>query len=227
MNSIKDEVSAENIARLYANRFPMAARQRKERIWQVLCRDFFQRYVKETDTLLEIASGFGEFIRNIHAERKIALDVSMEARAFLTDDIEFHQVSAQRMPFLADNEIDVCFSSNFFEHLPSKDAMLEVLNEARRVLKPGALYVAMQPNIRYAPGEYWDYWDHHIPLTHRSAAEAFRLAGFHIVELYDRFLPFSTDGRLPQHPLLVKLYLKVPFMWQLLGRQFLLVARKT
>ena len=122
--------------------------------------------------------------------------------------------------------IDVCFTSNLFEHLPSKQALDALLGEVWRVLKPGGLLVAMQPNIKYAPGDYWDFYDHHIPLSHLSCAEAFRLAEFDIDELVARFLPFTTCSPLPKHPLLVRLYLAVRPAWRILGRQFLIVGRK-
>jgi len=40
-------------------------------------------------------------------------------------------------------------------------------------------------------------------------------------------LPYTTQGALPTHPLLVKAYLKLPLVWPLLGKQFFIVARKT
>ena len=52
------------------------------------------------------------------------------------------------------------------------------------------------------------------------------MKGFDIKTCIDRFLPFTTQGALPTHPLLVKLYLKFPFVWKLLGKQFFIVAQK-
>ena len=119
---------------------------------------------------------------------------------------------------LEDDSVDVCFSSNFFEHLPSKEVMDQVLSEARRVLKPGGKYLAMQPNIRCEPGKYWDYYDHVLPLTHMSCREAFIKAGFEVTDVVERFIPFSTDSKLPQHPLLVKIYLRIPLLWRIFRR---------
>jgi ubiquinone/menaquinone biosynthesis C-methylase UbiE len=144
----------------------------------------------------------------------------------LPPEIEFHLGSATQLNMIADGTVDSCFSSNFFEHLPTKEVMDEVLEEVLRVLRPGGLYIAMQPNIRYEPGRYWDYYDHILPLSHLSCREAFAKAGYEIVELIDRFVPFSTDSHLPQHPLLVALYLKCPLIWKLMGGQFVLVGRK-
>ncbi len=211
---------------LYRVRFSEAARVRKDLVWQALCEGFFQQYVASTDTVLEIASGYGEFIRHIVASRKIAVDLNPEAGDSLPAEVEFHLTSASRLTMIADGSVDACFSSNFFEHLPSKEVMDEVLEEVLRVLRPGGVYVVMQPNIRYEPGRYWDYYDHVLPLSHLSCREAFAKAGYEVVEVIDRFVPFSTDSRLPQHPLLVRLYLKCRPLWKWMGGQFVLVGRK-
>jgi ubiquinone/menaquinone biosynthesis C-methylase UbiE len=216
----------DELTRLYAARFPAAARARRDALWRVLCEAFLQRYVRPGDTVLDLACGLGEFSRHIRAARRIAVDVNPDARVHLPREVEFHAGGASDMADIATASVDVCFSSNFFEHLPSKAALDAVLVEARRVLKPAGLYVAIQPNLRYAPGEYWDYYDHVLPLTDRSCAEAFAKAGYEIVEHVPRFLPFSTATRLPQRPWLLRAYLACPPAWRLFGRQFLLVARK-
>ncbi|NUZ05175.1 class I SAM-dependent methyltransferase [Schlegelella sp. ID0723] len=211
---------------LYRVRFSDKQRASKDAVWKVLCQQFFQRYVARDATVLELASGYGEFLRYIHAGRKIAIDLNPEAGSFLPPGTEFHLQSADDLSCIEGGSVDVCFSSNFFEHLPSKEVLDRVLKESLRVLRPGGAYVAMQPNLRYAPGEYWDYYDHVLPLTHLSCREAFEKAGFEIQELIDRFVPFSTSSRLPQHPALVRLYLAFPPAWRILGRQFVIVGRK-
>jgi SAM-dependent methyltransferase len=216
----------DELARLYRVRFSAADRERKDAVWKVLCEAFFQRYVDPTNTVLEIACGYGEFLRHIDAARKIGVDLNPEAASCLPPGVEFHHCSAEDLAVVAESSVDVCFSSNFFEHLPSKETLDRVLAEVLRVLRPGGTYIAMQPNLRYAPGEYWDYYDHVLPLTHLSCAEAFAKAGLEVTELVDRFVPFSTSSRLPQHPLLVRLYLLCRPAWRLLGRQFVIVGRK-
>ncbi len=216
----------ERLDLLYRNRFSEEDRKRRQRMWKALCEGFFQRYVRETDTVLELACGFGEFISNIKARRKIAFDLNPDVAPMLPDGIEFHGKDARSLLDLAEGEVDVCFVSNFFEHLKSKDEMDELLGGICRVLRPGGRLVALQPNIKYAPGDYWDFYDHHLPLSHRSCAEAFLKAGFEIEELVGRFLPFTTLSPLPKHPFFVRLYLRLRPAWRLLGRQFLIVGRR-
>jgi len=84
----------------------------------------------------------------------------------------------------------------------------------------------LQPNVRLLPGEYWDFFDHHTPLTEKSLAEALLNLDMQLVQVIDRFLPYTTKSRLPQSPHLVRLYLKFPLAWKLLGKQSFLVATK-
>jgi SAM-dependent methyltransferase len=215
-----------DITKLYRHRFSAEEQAAKDRIWQVLVEHFFQRYVPTDATVLDLACGYGEFIRHVRAKRKLAVDINAETASRLRAPIEFHLGPATRLDFLAGDSIDFCFTSNFLEHLPSKSAVNDVLREVHRVLRPGGRFMALQPNIRYAYAEYWDFYDHHTPLSHLSAAEAFSLAGFDVVELIDRFLPFSTKSLLPKHPALVRAYLACPWAWRFLGKQFLIVGEK-
>lgn len=215
-----------DLQRLYRNRFSESDRARKDEIWRVLCTHFFQRYVRSTDTILDIASGLGEFSRHIKAARIAAVDLNPDAAVFLPAGATFSPTSAERLNFLPDNSVDVAFTSNFLEHLPTKAVVDAVLREVRRVLRVGGRFIALQPNIRYAYKEYWDFYDHQTPLSHLSCAEAFELAGLQVVEVIDRFLPFSTKTALPTHPVLVRAYLACRPAWRLFGKQFLIVGQK-
>ncbi|CAN5499512.1 hypothetical protein BH24CHL9_BH24CHL9_11470 [soil metagenome] len=52
------------------------------------------------------------------------------------------------------------------------------------------------------------------------------LAGLRPVETIRRFLPYSTKGRLPTSPSLVRLYLAARPAWWLMGKQALLIAER-
>jgi SAM-dependent methyltransferase len=226
VTGVADASVDSHLQALYRNRFSDSERARKDEIWRVLCARFFQRYVRPTDTVLDIASGLGEFSRHIKAARIFAVDLNPDAANFLPDGSAFSLTSAERMDFLSDNSVDVAFTSNFLEHLPTKIVLDAVLREVWRVLRPGGILIALQPNIRYAYKEYWDFYDHHTPLSHLSCAEAFEIAGLHVIELIDRFLPFSTKSVLPTHPLLVRIYLVCRPAWRFFGKQFLIVGQK-
>jgi SAM-dependent methyltransferase len=212
---------------LYRYRFPVEDRREKDEVWAVLCQEFFQRFVAESATMLDVGCGHGEFCRHIKAARKYAVDLNPEARSLVGPDVEFHQGDARDLAFLQDGQVDVAFASNFFEHLPDKSVMDDVLAEVRRVLRPGGLFVVLQPNIRLIPATYWDFYDHLIPLSDRSCAEAFAKAGFEISELVPRFLPYTTRSLFPKHRLLVRAYLRFRLAWFLFGKQLLIVGRRS
>ncbi|MBI4319057.1 MAG: class I SAM-dependent methyltransferase [Chloroflexi bacterium] len=219
------ELHGANLAELYRRRFSEAEIGSRDRVWRVLCR-YLRKWIPTDATVLDVACGYGEFSRNITAGRKVAVDLNPEAKAHLPSAVEFHNIAAHRLTPIESGSIDVAFTSNFFEHLPSKDDMSAVLQEVRRVLRPAGLFIALQPNIRYVGQRYWDFYDHHLPLSHLSAEEGFTLNGYEVIRIIPKFIPYTTKSRLPQHPALVSLYLRIPIAWWLLGEQFLLVARR-
>lgn len=85
----------------------------------------------------------------------------------------------------------------------------------------------MGPNIRFLPHLYWDYYDHHIPLSERSLCELLRMCGFDVEHVEPRFMPFTVKSLLPQWAFLVRGYLALrPASSFFLGKQFLIVAKK-
>lgn len=212
---------------LYEHRFDADERQRKDRLWRVLCEDFFQRYIGPEDTVLDVGAGFCEFINHIRCRRRLALDLADETRRHAAPDVEVLTARASDIPQLPESSVDVAFASNFFEHLPDKEEVVATLREIRRVLRPGGRLLILQPNIRYLDGRYWDFFDHHLPLTDRSLVEALMVVGLTPTEVRPRFLPFTTKSRLPQWPWLVRLYLRLPPAHWLLGKQAWIVATRS
>jgi len=216
-----------DLSELYRNRFSTEILPRKNAIWRVICRGFLRNYVGPSDFVVDVACGYGEFINNIDAGRKIAIDLNPDAQNFLNSDVEFHRCLATELSSVIDGQADVVFTSNFLEHLPTKQVLDIFLEQVYTALKPGGKYIIVGPNLRYLPGAYWDFYDHHLGLTHHSLTEALQLKGFVVEKCIAKFLPYTIRGSLPTHPFLVWLYLKMPFAWKILGKQFFIVARRT
>jgi SAM-dependent methyltransferase len=122
--------------------------------------------------LVDLGAGYCELVNAARCRRRIAVDLNPETRALAEPGVEVQSVPAGRLAFLKDGEVNMVFSSNFLEHLPDKAAVTRVLEEARRVLRPGGTLVLIGPNARVIPGAYWDYFDHQVALTEKSQAEA-------------------------------------------------------
>ncbi len=214
-------------ATLYATRFPEKDRAARDAIWRTLCRHFFQRYVHRDDVLLDLGSGLGEFLRHIDCGKRIAVDVEKHPGRTLPDGtLEVTAPGHHLTRHVPLGSVDVVFCSNVFEHLPDTATFLATLREIWTVLAPNGRLLVLQPNIRLVGGAYWDFVDHHLPLTDRTLVEACRSIGFEIRELIPRFLPYSTRGGLPISPALVRLYLAMRPAWWILGKQTWLVATK-
>jgi SAM-dependent methyltransferase len=215
-----------DLAALYRFRFRESERPQKMLIWKTLCEHYFQRLVGDDRIVADLACGYGEFINNIRAAKKYAIDLNPDAPKYLGPDIAFFLSRADKIEGIADGAVDVVFTSNFLEHLKTKEECDAVLAEILRVLKPGGRFIIMGPNIRYLASEYWDFYDHYLPLSHLSLEEGLVQAGYEIESIIPRFLPYTTRSALPQHPLLIALYLKLPIAWRIFGKQFLVVGRK-
>jgi ubiquinone/menaquinone biosynthesis C-methylase UbiE len=211
---------------MYKDFFSPEELERRKVLWGVLVGDFFQQFVDpRTDTVLDLGSGWGEFVNAVKAPRRLAVDVSDQYARFLAAGTLYSLQSCCHMAF-KDRSIDVVFASNVFEHLPTRDGVLAALAECRRILRPDGRLLILQPNFKYCGPEYFDIFDHYQAYTHVSMREALQLAGFEVRRLYPRFLPFSTKQRLPQSALFVRLYLAMPLVWRLLGKQMFIVAEK-
>ena len=220
-----ETLSAGELEATYARRFG-SEEQRRIAVWKTLNEHFFQKWVPRTGTVLDLGAGYCEFINNIEARERLALDLNPATERHAAAGVKvLAQDVTQRWEIEGDS-IDVLFTSNFLEHLPGKDALTHCLREAQRVLRPGGRVIAMGPNIRFAYDVYWDYIDHYLALSDRSLVEALEVNGFQAERVIARFLPYTMRGQIPSHPTLVRLYLAVPAAWRVLGKQFLVVARK-
>ncbi|HEY3733415.1 MAG TPA: class I SAM-dependent methyltransferase [Streptosporangiaceae bacterium] len=214
----------ENLRRLYATRFAETETSPRNATWRVLCEDFFQKWINPGATVLEVAAGYCEFINNIKAGKKIAVDLNPEVKRRADSDVRAVVASATSFPEVPGDSIDVVFISNFFEHI-SKDDILETLHEVHRVLRPTGKILVLQPNIRFCRTDYWMFFDHITPLDDRSLNEALAMTDFGTEKTIVRFLPYTTKSYLPKAAFLVRAYLKVPLLWRIFGQQTFVIAR--
>lgn len=212
---------------LYANRYSPEELAFKERLWGILWRRVFSKYIGPDDALLDVGGGYCELVNVATARRRVVVDLNPDTPGRAAPGVEVLTRSADDVPSLADGSMTVAFTSNFFEHLPSREVLSRVVAEIHRVLAPGGLLLAMGPNIRLMPATYWDFFDHQLPLSDRSVCELLLNGGFSLERVVARFLPATTKLPLPRWSWLVEAYLALrPLSSAVAGKQFLIVARK-
>lgn len=215
-----------NIQALYRTRFDNI--DLRNNVWKVLCKSFFQRFIKKTDTVLDIAAGYCEFINDIDAGKKIAIDINPDIKNYAHNDVEYYNVECKKLlDYVECNSIDVVFVSNFFEHLDSREELINIFGDIHKVLKPGGKLLVLQPNIRYVKSAYWDFIDHKIPITDKSIIEIGKMLNFKIVLNMPKFLPYTTKTKIPIHPFFVQIYLMlIPISSFFMGKQSFTVLEK-
>src|SRR5205814_217752 len=114
---------------LYANRFDARDRAWKNEVWGILWHRVFSRWVEPDDTVVDLGAGYCEFINHAVARRRIAVDLNPETARSADPGVEVRANSADDLAFLG-MEVDAVFTSNFLEHLSSKEAVARVLSEA-------------------------------------------------------------------------------------------------
>ena len=210
---------------LYEARFDEREVSRKDAVWREIVA-YLQRYVDADAPLLDLACDRGHFVRWVNARERWATDIR-DMHETLPSDVRFVQSSGLDLVHaLPTGYFGTIFMSNYLEHLESSDAVIDQMRIAAELLRPGGRVVVLQPNIRLVGPRYWDFIDHRVALTERSLLEAAELAGLVTVDLVTRFLPYSTKGRLPTAPALVRAYLALRPAWWLLGKQTLFVGAR-
>jgi SAM-dependent methyltransferase len=208
----------------YRRRFSPDLAFRQE-MWHILCGDFFQRFIPPNASVMEIGAGYCEFINNVQAGSKIAVDLNPDTQAYAAPDVTVIATTSTNLEAVANGSVDVVFASNFFEHL-SRDDIVLTLRAVARTLRPDGRLLILQPNYRYCYRDYWMFFDHITPLDDRSLTEALETNGYHVVRCLARFLPYTTESRLPKSLALIKLYLRLPLAWRFFGQQAFVVAAR-
>ena len=208
-------------------RFDEKMLEARNRLWNVLCTDFFKQFIHPEDTVLDMGAGYCEFINNIKCKKKYAMDVDENSMRYASQEVQILIGESTNAATLLNGEkVDVVFLSNFLEHIPTKDKLVHTLKEIKKILKTGGKLLILQPNIRYCYKNYWDFFDHHIPLSHKSLEEILKVMDFKIIMIKPKFLPYTTKSRLPLYPWIVKMYLKIPPIQFMIGKQMFVYAMK-
>lgn len=196
--------------------------QDRDRIWRVVCQ-YLERYLPPDAAVLDLGAGYCSFINNVRARDKHAVDIFPGFVREAAPGVQTFVGPCWDLAHIADDRLDVVFTSNMLEHL-TRSEVQATLEEVRRVLKPGGRLIIVQPNYRFCAREYFDDYTHQSVFSHVSLADLLASVGFRIDVVNARFMPLTMKSRLPHWPWAVALYLRLPY--RPLAKQMLLVATR-
>lgn len=197
---------------------------RRETLWRSLYRFFFKRWIREEDCVVELGAGYGHFINNVIARRRIALDAWPDMPKYLQPGVECQIRSVTDLSFLQDASVDFAFASNLSEHI-TQDELAQVLRQLEDKFSVRGLLCLLQPNYRYAYREYFDDYTHITVYSHLTICDFLGAHGYEIVDCRPRFMPLTVKSRLKIYSFLIWLYLHSPV--KPMGKQMLIIARPT
>jgi SAM-dependent methyltransferase len=193
-------------------------------VWAAVARHLAS-YVPPEAAVLELGAGYCDWINNVRAARRVAVDIWPEMPSFAAAGVQplVLDISAG-LGSLGDSTFDVVLASNVLEHF-SPDESASVAHGVATLLRAGGRFVVVQPNFRYAWRRYFDDYTHRSIFTDVSLPAMLRAQGFRILEVRPKFLPYSMQGaRVPIAGALVSAYLRSPF--KPMAGQMLVVAAK-
>ena len=197
---------------------------RRATVWKAVARHL-EAHVPPNAHVLELGAGYCDWINNVRASRRVAVDVWPELPAHTAPGVEALVLDISNgLQSVGDASFDVVLASNLLEHF-APDAAAAVARDVARLLRPRGRFILIQPNFRYAYRRYFDDYTHRSIFTDVSLPAMLRAHGFRIIDVKPRFVPYSMQGaRIPIAGWLVRAYLMSPL--KPAAGQMLVIAQK-
>lgn len=178
--------------------------------WQTLVESYFAKFTDTNSNVLEVGAGYCDFINEIPAKKKWALDIWPGIKEYANNDVTCLVGDIKNLDQISDNSLDLVFASNIFEHI-TKDDLSIFLDKLRNKLKKNGKLIILQPNFKRCAAEYFDDYTHISIWSDVSLNDFLKSKGYKVIKSYPGFLPLSLKSKLPVIPFLIKIYLLLPF----------------
>ena len=194
----------------------------RNRVWKAIC-EYLQPFIPPQSIVLEVGPGYCDFINQIQAGGKYAVDVNPDVARMCGPDVRFLQATPLESIDLPPNSVDVVVASNLLEHL-SPQQCSNLFDRFDDLLTASGRVIVIQPNYFYSYRRYWDDFTHVRAFSHVSLSDFLVSRGYRLIRVEKKFLPFSFKSLLPKSYWITKLYLAS--FWRPLGAQMLVVAQR-
>jgi hypothetical protein len=218
----KEASSGIDYERLYRYRHRHVKQGARRAVWSEIA-PFVYRMLGSPKRTLDPGAGRCEFISAIPGEERWAADTIEHPEARADPNLKIVVGDLRELEF-PEAYFDGIFVSNLLEHFATQHEVADFLSKMRRSTERGGRIAVLGPNFRFCTDRYFDYADHTLALTHVAVDEHLHSAGFEVVRVIPRFLPYSFSGALPPSAALTRAYLRFPPAWRVLGKQYLVLA---
>jgi 2-polyprenyl-3-methyl-5-hydroxy-6-metoxy-1,4-benzoquinol methylase len=206
----------------------------KQILWSEVIRHLKPYLGLKMDRVLEIGSGHGEFINQVTAKEKHAVDLIRPTENTLSKEVKFHEIDLSKNDLDLNVKFDFIFSSNTLEHI-DLTSIHSVIEQIEMLLEDQGSLVLIGPNFKTAYKHYYDDPTHITALSHTTLVLICKKYGLTPRKVIPKFLPYTMQSSLggPQFlesfpilaRILLRLYLTSPF--RPLSGQFALVFTKS
>jgi SAM-dependent methyltransferase len=182
----------------------------REVVWRAVA-GHLSGWIRPYSHVLEIGAGYCDWINNVQAERRVAADIWPRMAAHAGRGVQPEVLDVSR-------DLRTLGTSAF-------DTVASVVGDVHAVLKPGGLFLIVQPNFRLASRRYFDDYTHRAIFTDVSLPALLRAHDFRIILVKARFLPYSMRRAVvPIREWLVRAYLRSPI--KPMAGQMLVIAQR-
>lgn len=197
--------------------------KKRSLVWKEII-NYLRKYFPKDGSILDLGSGYCEFINNVPSKNRYALDKYLDPNKYANKSTTplFGDYSLVKKR-LSNESLDVVFASNFIEHI-KEDELEKYMSVIISKLKKEGYFIILQPNYRLSYKNYFDDYTHVKEWSDIGIRDYLESKGFIIVKCVPGFLPFSMKSKLPINKVLIRLYLKSPI--KPFAKQMLVIAKK-
>jgi 2-polyprenyl-3-methyl-5-hydroxy-6-metoxy-1,4-benzoquinol methylase len=186
----------------------------KKILWSEVIRHLRPFLGITSDRVLEIGSGHGEFINQIKAREKHAVDLLHPTKNTLDKEVIFHEIDLTKNKLDFNVKFDLIFSSNMLEHI-DLGSVHSVVEQMEMLLDDHGSLVLVGPNFKTSYKHYFDDPTHVTALSHTTLILIAKKFGLIPRKVIPKFLPYTMQSSLggPQflerYPIMAKFLLRL------------------